>query len=89
MTKQDLSRPTDAAAAARDEPAMLPAVDVIEDATGITLYADLPGVPKDRLNVRVEGETLLIDAEIVLPSPEGWRPATPRSSAHATAVPSR
>ena len=71
MTKQDLSRPTDAAAAARDEPAMLPAVDVIEDATGITLYADLPGVPKDRLNVRVEGETLLIDAEIVLPSPEG------------------
>ncbi len=71
MTKQDLSRPTDAAAAARDEPAMLPAVDVIEDATGITLYADLPGVPKDRLNVRVEGETLLIDAEIVLPIPEG------------------
>ena len=46
-------------------------MDVIEDSTGITLYADLPGVPKDRLNVRVEGETLQIDAELVLAVPEG------------------
>jgi HSP20 family molecular chaperone IbpA len=29
--------------AARDEAALLPPVDVIEDASGITLYADLPG----------------------------------------------
>jgi HSP20 family molecular chaperone IbpA len=27
------------------EATLLPPVDVIEDATGITLYADLPGVP--------------------------------------------
>lgn len=71
MSKQELTRPTDASPATRDEPALLPAVDVIEDATGITLYADLPGVPKDRLNVRVEGETLLIDAELALSVPEG------------------
>jgi HSP20 family protein len=80
MTTQDMStRPSDAAAttasaataaAARDEPALLPPVDVIEDATGITLYADLPGVPKDRLNVRVEGETLWLDAELVLALPK-------------------
>jgi HSP20 family protein len=79
MTRPDMStRPSyDAAqatnaatAAARDEPALLPPVDVIEDATGITLFADLPGVPKDRLNVRVEGETLLLDAELVLPVPQ-------------------
>jgi HSP20 family molecular chaperone IbpA len=56
--------------AAREEPALLPAVDVLEDASGITLYADLPGVPKDRLNLRVEGETLFIDAEIVLALPQ-------------------
>ena len=48
-------------------------MDVIEDATGITLYADLPGVPKDRLNLRVDGETLLIDAEIVLAVPQGMQ----------------
>jgi HSP20 family protein len=70
MTNQDLTRPNDKATAAGDELALLPPVDVIEDSTGITLYADLPGVPKDRLNVRVEGETLLLDAEIVLTVPQ-------------------
>jgi HSP20 family molecular chaperone IbpA len=32
--------------ASRGEAALLPPVDVIEDADGITLYADLPGVSK-------------------------------------------
>lgn len=73
MTNQQVTRPNDAAAAAREEPALLPPVDVIEDSTGITLYADLPGVPKDRLHVRVEGETLQIDAELVLAVPEGMQ----------------
>ena len=54
----------------RDEPALRPLVDVIEDATGITLYADLPGVPKDRLNVRVEADTLLIEADLALDVPQ-------------------
>jgi HSP20 family protein len=57
----------------RHEPALLPPVDVIEDSTGITLYADLPGVPRDRLNVRVEGDTLLIDADLVLDVPQGMQ----------------
>jgi hypothetical protein len=38
---------------ARPEAALLPPVDVIEDATGITLYADLPGVPKEKLNLQL------------------------------------
>jgi HSP20 family molecular chaperone IbpA len=71
MTNQDLTRKDDPTAATSDELALLPPVDVIEDPTGITLYADLPGVPKDRLNVRVEGDTLLIDADLVLPVPQG------------------
>ena len=33
----------------RNDAALIPPVDVYEDAAGITLYADLPGVPKDRL----------------------------------------
>jgi HSP20 family molecular chaperone IbpA len=71
MTSQTTSRPADAGA--RHEPALLPPVDVIEDPTGITLFADLPGVPRDRLGVRVEGETLLIEAELVLPVPQGMQ----------------
>jgi HSP20 family protein len=55
----------------RNTAALLPPVDVIEDSTGITLYADLPGVPKDKLNLQVEADTLTIDAEISLPMPEG------------------
>ena len=57
--------------AARDEPALLPPVDVVEDATGITLYADLPGVPKDKLQLRVEGDQLSLEAELALPLPQG------------------
>ncbi|QKS28874.1 MAG: 18 kDa heat shock protein [Accumulibacter sp.] len=54
-----------------DEAALLPPVDVIEDAAGITLYADLPGVPKDRLHLQIEAETLTIEGEIDLEMPGG------------------
>jgi len=50
--------------------AQLPAVDVIEDASGITLYADLPGVPKDKLSLHLEADTLTIEGEIALDMPE-------------------
>ena len=30
-----------------EQATLLPPVDVVEDAGGITLYADLPGVPRD------------------------------------------
>ncbi|MCU0964542.1 MAG: Hsp20/alpha crystallin family protein [Burkholderiaceae bacterium] len=73
MSNQAVTQTPEQASPSRDEPALLPPVDVIEDATGITLYADLPGVPKDRLNVRVEGETLLIEADLVLAVPQGMQ----------------
>ena len=57
--------------ATRPEPALLPPVDVVEDATGITLYADLPGVPKDKLTLRVEGDQLHVEAEAALDVPQG------------------
>jgi HSP20 family molecular chaperone IbpA len=47
-------------------------VDVIEDGQGLTLWADLPGVPKDKLQLRVEGQTLSIDAEVDLGPREGY-----------------
>lgn len=52
-------------------PAIIPAVDIAEDETGISLTADLPGVPHDKLTVRVEGQSLLIEGEVVLDTPEG------------------
>jgi HSP20 family protein len=50
---------------------MLPPVDVIEDATGITLFADLPGVSKDKLNLHVEGDTLSIEGDVSVEMPQG------------------
>jgi HSP20 family molecular chaperone IbpA len=62
---------TQQAETARNEAAMLPPVDVVEDAGGITLYADLPGVPKDKLSLHVEADTLTIEGDVVLDVPEG------------------
>jgi HSP20 family protein len=45
-------------------------VDVIEDASGITLYADLPGVSREQLTLRVEGDQLSLEAALVLPVPK-------------------
>lgn len=52
-------------------PAQMPPVDVIEDASGITLYADMPGVPKDKLHLQVEADTLTIEGEVALAVPDG------------------
>lgn len=71
MTDTKLTRSTETAAATSGDPApsgsILPPVDVIENDSGITLYADLPGVPKDKLSVRVEADTLTIEGELSLP----------------------
>jgi len=56
--------------AGAEPPALLPPVDVIEDAAGITLYADLPGVPKEKLSVRVDGDSLVIEGELGLEVPK-------------------
>lgn len=63
--------PTQQTENARAEPALLPPVDVFEDANGITLFADLPGVPKDKLNLQLETDSLTIEGEVALETPEG------------------
>lgn len=68
------SAPSDAARKSKTgyaEAALTPPVDVVEDDTGITLYADLPGVSKDKLHLEVESDTLTIEAESGLSVPEG------------------
>jgi HSP20 family protein len=51
--------------------AVLPAVDVFEDAGGITLIADMPGVPRDQLDLKLEGDALLIEGGVQSRTPEG------------------
>ena len=51
--------------------AVLPAVDVFEDAGGITLLADMPGVHKNQLELKVEGDALLIEGGVQQLTPEG------------------
>lgn len=68
-------RASHADAAARNEQrgdaALMPPVDVIEDRTGITLRADLPGVPKEKLKLQVETGTLTIEGDVSIATPEG------------------
>jgi len=48
-----------------------PSVNVFEDAEGITLEADMPGVAKDRLKVHADRESLLIEGDMQVAMPEG------------------
>jgi HSP20 family molecular chaperone IbpA len=50
-----------------------PAVDIYEDSQGVTLWADLPGVTRDKLDVRVHDGNLAIEAEAVVPTPANLR----------------
>jgi HSP20 family protein len=71
--RRDERRPQEQAGRAQrrqDEPSMLPRVDVIEDETGITLYADLPGVSRDTLEINVEADSLTIEGTVTAATPE-------------------
>ncbi len=52
------------------ERALLPPVDVVEDANGITLYADLPGVSRDKLSLHLETDSLTIEGIVALDVPQ-------------------
>jgi|ERR1700754_1003109 len=54
---------------ARRRVTLAPAVDIFEDAHAVTLLADLPGVSKDRLDIKVHDGSLTIEAESVVPVP--------------------
>ena len=60
-------------AQAQKRPAIIPAVDVYEDAHGVTLWADLPGISRDRLNVHVQDGNLVIEGEASIDTPDGLR----------------
>jgi HSP20 family protein len=53
------------------ETVLRPPVDIFEDAHGITLVADMPGVGKDRLNLQVDKDSLIIEGDARVEMPEG------------------
>lgn len=48
-----------------------PPVNIYEDADGITLEADMPGVSKDRLRLQVDKDGLLVEGDVSVPMPQG------------------
>ena len=59
----------------QEAPTMIPRVDVLEDETGITLLADLPGVSRESLEIHVEGESLTIEGTVTAATPEAMEAA--------------
>ena len=60
-------------AAQRAQPAetpIRPPVDIWEDKDGIILCADMPGVSKDRLNLRIDGNNLIVQGQVQFELPE-------------------
>ena len=60
------------AAKAREESlALAPAVDIYENAQGITVQADMPGVSKDGLSIQADRNNLVIEGNAVIDMPDG------------------
>jgi HSP20 family molecular chaperone IbpA len=61
----EIKTPLSAEAARNNVPpdmrALMPRVDVLEDEAGITILADLPGVAKEQLELKIEGDVLVIE----------------------------
>jgi HSP20 family protein len=71
VTQRDTHSAAPASAHSRAvEPAIRAPVDIYEDGEGIVLEADMPGVSKDRLTVRVDGETLVLEGNVRFDLPE-------------------
>lgn len=66
--------------AGEEERAVAPAVDIFEDSEGIFLLSDMPGVSRDRLNIRVDSDTLAVEGKVEIPMPEGMEAAQDRSA---------
>lgn len=52
---------------------LVPAVDIVEDVNGVTLWADLPGVSRENLQVSVNDGTLHIEGQAIVPTPPTLR----------------
>lgn len=65
IVERDITSPSEV-----EQPALIPLVDVTEDDAGITLTADLPGATRESLSIRVDGDTLTLEAPLDLGAPK-------------------
>ena len=56
-----------------DEITIRPPVDIFEDAHGIMVVAEMPGVSRDRLNVHADRNSLTIEGDAVVEMPKGMK----------------
>jgi HSP20 family molecular chaperone IbpA len=69
VTQRDESAVNRNAARAQERRATVtPPVDIVEDSKAVTLWADLPGVSKDKLDIRVHDGSLTIEGESAVPA---------------------
>lgn len=69
MTNQPLQKP-----AATEAAPLVPPVDIVEDAEGIVVAADLPGVAKEDVAIAVEGDTLTLEGTVKLGEAPSMQP---------------
>ena len=55
--------------------ALAPAADIFEDADGISIVLDMPGVTKERLTVKADRNELVIEGEAAIDMPQGMEAA--------------
>lgn len=53
----------------------VPDVDILEDADGLWLWADVPGVEQDQIEVGIHDDVLTIEGRVALQDYEGLTPA--------------
>lgn len=73
-TTQEVTKRESAEVEARareNELVLIPAVDIFENADGITVQAEMPGVSKDRLNIQADRNNLLIEGDVAIKMPAG------------------
>jgi HSP20 family protein len=66
---QQASGPASQRAQSAEAP-IRPPVDIWEDKDGIILCADMPGVSRDRLNLRIDGNNLIVEGQVQFELPE-------------------
>ncbi|CAA6818401.1 MAG: Heat-shock protein [uncultured Thiotrichaceae bacterium] len=72
MSNQEVTNQTDAPVSQQEKMTTLrPLVSIVESDTGFTLTAEIPGVPKENVEVNVENDTLTLSGAIKMETPEG------------------
>ncbi len=68
--KQVTTRDSTEVGRGETETVLRPPVDIFEDADGITLLADMPGVSRERLTIEVDKDVLLVEGDARISMPE-------------------